>query len=68
MANALTTGAWFSAPTKRPSFFARLLRAHLKARQRRAERVVEHYLASHGLKRPDGAGRQIGRLLMKAGR
>jgi len=34
MANALTTGAWLSAPTKKPSFFARLLRAHIEARQR----------------------------------
>jgi len=68
MANVLTIGAWFSAPTKKPSFFARLLRVQLKARQRRAERVVEHYLASHGLKRTDDAERQIERLLLKAGR
>ena len=64
MANVLTTGAWLSAPTKKPSFFARLLRA----RQRRAERVVELYLATHGLKRTDDADRQIERVFLKAGR
>ena len=54
MANVLTTGAWLSAPTKKPSFFARLLRVLIKARQRRAERVVEHYLAARGLKQTAG--------------
>ncbi len=68
MANVLTTGAWLSAPTKKPSFFARLLRAQMESRQRRAERVVEQYLATHGLKRTDDAERQIERLLLKAGR
>ena len=29
---ALTTGAWLSAPTKKTSFFARLLRAQIEAR------------------------------------
>jgi hypothetical protein len=68
MANVLTTGAWLSAPTKKPSFFARLLRVLIKARQRRAERVVEHYLATCGLKQTDNAERQIERLFLKAGR
>ena len=68
MANVLTTGAWLSAPTGKPSFFARLLRDHTEARQRRAERVVDQYLATHGLKRTDDAYRQIERLLFKAGR
>lgn len=64
MANVLTTGAWLSAPTKKPSFFARLLRA----RQRRAERTVEQYLATRGLKQTDDAERQIERLYLRAGR
>ena len=68
MANVLTTGAWLSAPTKKPSFFARLFRVLIKARQRRAERVVEHYLATRGLKQTDDAERQIERLLLKTGR
>jgi hypothetical protein len=67
MANVLTTGAWLSAPTKKPSFFARLLRAQMESRQRRAEREVEHYLAVRGLKLTDDAERQIERLLLKAG-
>jgi hypothetical protein len=65
MANVLTTGAWFSAPTKEPSFFARLLRAQIETRQRRADRLVEQYLAVHGT--TDDAERQIERLLFKAG-
>ena len=69
MANALTTGAWLSAPTKKPSFFARLLRAQVDSRQRRAERAVETYIAAHGLQKlSDDAERQISRLLIKAGR
>jgi hypothetical protein len=68
MANVLTTGAWLSAPTEKPSFFARLLRVQIEARQRRAERAVEHYIATHGLKQTDDAERQIERLLLKAGR
>jgi len=68
MANVLATGAWLSAPTGKPSFFARLLRVHIEARQRRADRVVEHYLAVRGLKRTDDAERQIQRLFLKAGR
>lgn len=68
MANALTTGAWLSAPTKKPSIFARLLRAHIEARERHAERVVEQYLATHGLKQTDDAERHIERLLFRAGR
>ena len=67
MANVLTTGVWLSAPTKKPSFFARLLRAQIDARQRRAERVVAQYLADHGNKFTDDAERQIERLLFKAG-
>jgi hypothetical protein len=67
MANVLTTGAWLSAPTKRPSFFARLLRARVESNQRRADRVVEKYIATHGLQKlSDDAERQISRLLAKA--
>ena len=62
MANVLTSGALLFAPTKKPSFFARLLRA----RQRRAERVVEHHLAIRGIKQTDDAGRRIERLFLKA--
>jgi hypothetical protein len=66
MANVLTTRAWFSAPTKKPSFSARLLRVHIEARQRQADRVVARYLANHGLdKVTDGSERQIERLLFK---
>jgi hypothetical protein len=68
MANVLTTGAWLSAPTKNPSFFARLLRAQIEARQRHADRVVAQYLAVHGNKFTDDAERQIERLLFKADR
>jgi hypothetical protein len=69
MANVLTTGAWISAPTRKPSFFARLLRAYLESHQRRADRVVAEYIATHGLQRlSDDAERQISRLLVKAGR
>jgi hypothetical protein len=69
MANVLTTGAWLSAPTKKPSFFARLLRAHIETSERRAGRVVETYVAAHGLQNlSDDAERQIGRMLSKAGR
>ena len=68
MANVLTTGAWLSASIKKPSFFARLLRAHIESRERRANRVVEAYIATHGLQKfSDDAERQIGRLLSKAG-
>ena len=68
MANALTTGSWLSAPTKKPSVFGRLLRVVIKARQRRAERLVEQYLSSRGLKQIDDAERQIERLLFRAER
>ena len=68
MANVLTTGAWLSAPTKKTSFFARLLRAHIEARQRHADRVVEQYLVIHGSKMTDDAERQIERLLFRGGR
>ena len=68
MANVLTTGALFSAPIKKPSFFERLLRVSVESRQRQADRVVEQYIATHGLQRlSDDAERQIGRLLIKAG-
>ena len=67
MANVLSTGAWLSAPTKKTSFFARLLRAQIEARQRHADRVVGQYLAVHGNKFTDDAERQIERLLLKAG-
>ena len=69
MANVLTTGAWLSAPTKKTSFFAKLLRTYVDSNQRRADRVVEAYIAAHGLqKMSDDAERQIERLLIKAGR
>ena len=67
MANALTTGALFSAPTKKPSFFFFLLRVQVESRQRRADRVVEQYIATHGLQKlSDDGERQISRLLSKA--
>lgn len=66
MANILTTGTWHSTPTKKPSFFARLLRAHIESRQRRADRVVAQYLSTHGIdKLTDDAERQIERLVSK---
>ena len=66
MANVLTTGAWLSAPTKKTSFFARLLRVYTESRQRRADRIVETYIATHGLQKlSDDAERQISRLLAK---
>ena len=68
MANVLTTGAWLSAPTKKPSFFSRLLRVYLESRQRHAHLVVEQYIASHGFKQTDAAERQIERLFFKGGR
>src|SRR3954464_12260861 len=69
MANVLTTGAWLSAPTKKPSFFARLLRAYAESNQRRADRVVEQYIATHGLQKlSDDAERQISNLLVRPGR
>jgi hypothetical protein len=67
MANVLTTGAWFFAPTKKPSFLSRLLRVQLEARQRHADRVVEQYLATHGRTLTDDAERDIGLLLAKGG-
>ena len=68
MANVLTSGAWLSAPTKKPSFLSRLLRVHVDSRQRRADRVVEEYIARHGLdKLTDDAERQIERLLFRGG-
>lgn len=68
MANVLTTGALFSAPTKKTSFFARLLRTQVDARQRHADHLVEQYLAAHGNKFTDDAERQIERLLFTGGR
>jgi hypothetical protein len=69
MANISITGARLSAPRKKPSFFARLLRAHLTSSERRAGRLVEGYIADHGLQKlSDDAERQIGRLLSRAGR
>ena len=68
MANVLTTGAWLSAPTKKPSFFARLLRVHIESRERQAGRVVDAYVADRGLQKlSDDAERQIGRLFSRAG-
>ena len=66
MANVLTTGALPSAPTGKPSFFSRLLRVQIESRQRKADRVVEQYLATHGTKLTDDAERQIERVLFKA--
>jgi hypothetical protein len=40
----------------------------LRARQRRAERTVEQYLAVRGIKQTDDAERQIERLYSRAGR
>jgi hypothetical protein len=69
MANVLTTGAWLSAPTTKPSFFERLLRAQLASRQRHADRVVQQYISTHGLQNlSDSAERSIGRLLYNGGR
>lgn len=69
MANALTTGAWLSAPTKKFSFFSRLLRAQIESRQQRADRAVEQYIATHGLQKlSDDGERQISRLLSNAWR
>ena len=67
MVNVLTTGDRLSAPTKKPSFFARLSRVQIEARQQRASRAVEQYLAIHGRKFTDDAERQIERLLFKGG-
>ena len=68
MANVLTTGALPSARTRKPSFFSRLLRVQIESRQRRADRLVEQYLATHGIKQTDDAERQIERLLFRADR
>jgi hypothetical protein len=69
MANVLTTGALFSAPTEKPSFFARLLRAYAGFSRRRADRAVRKYIATHGLQKlSDNAEREISHLLIKAGR
>jgi hypothetical protein len=68
MANVLTSGALLSAPSTKPSFFSRLLRVQIESRQRRADRLVEHYLATHGSKLTDDAERQIERLYFKASR
>ena len=68
MANVLTSGAWLSAPTEKPSFLARLLRVQIDSRQRRVDRVVEEYIATHGLQSlSDDAERSISRLLFEAG-
>jgi hypothetical protein len=46
-----------------------LLRAQVESRQRRADRVVEQYIATHGLQKlSDDGERQISRLLSKAWR
>jgi hypothetical protein len=67
MANILTTGAWLSASTEKPSIFARLLRAHAEFSRRRADRAVRKYIATHGLKKlSDNAEREISHLLVKA--
>ena len=66
MANVLTSGALLSAPTRKPSFFSRLFRVQVKSRQRKADRLVAEYLATHGTKLTDDAERHIERLLFKA--
>jgi hypothetical protein len=44
------------------------LRVQIEARQRRADRVVEQYLVTHGRQQlTDDAERQIERLLFKRG-
>ena len=48
MANVLTTGVWPSTPSKKPSLFARLLRAQVKSRQRQADRIVASTLPRTG--------------------
>lgn len=68
MANVLTTGALFSAPTTKPTFLSRLLRVHLEARQRRADRLVEQYLATRAFTLTDDAERDIERLVANGGR
>ena len=68
MANVLTSGVWLSAPTKKPSLLARLLRVQVESRQRRADRVVEEYIATHGLQNlSDDTERSINRLLFERG-
>ena len=68
MANVLTSGARLSAPTEKPSFLVRLLRVQIDPRQRRADRVVEEYIATHGVQNlSDDAKRSINRLLFEAG-
>ena len=68
MANVLTSGVWLSAPTKKASLLARLLRIQVESRQRQADRVVEQYIATHGLhKLSDDAERPIERLLFERG-
>jgi hypothetical protein len=45
------------------------LRANVEASQRRADRVVEQYIATHGLQKlSDDAERQISGLLVKTSR
>jgi hypothetical protein len=69
MANVLTTGALLSAPTKKPSFFVRLFHAHAESHRQRATRVVEQYVADHGLQRlSDNAERQISSLIVRTGK
>jgi hypothetical protein len=44
-----------------------LLRAHAEINQRRADRMVEEYIATHGLQRlSDDAERQISELMIKS--
>jgi hypothetical protein len=68
MANVLTTGAWLSAPTKKPRPFERLLRTYVEYNQRRADQAVGAYIAAHGLQKlSDDAALQIRRLLVDTG-
>ena len=55
-------------PDQKTFIFRTIVARLIDARQRRAERVVEHYLATRGLKQTDDAERQIERLLLKADR
>jgi hypothetical protein len=69
MANVLTSGAVLFAPTRKAKtpFLTRLLGTLMESRQRHADRLVEHYLASHGGKFTDDAEREIERLLFREG-
>ncbi len=67
MANALTTGALLSAPTKNPHFSHDYCARTPNAISGGLDRAVQEYIATHGLQKlSDDAERQISRLLVKA--